>query len=131
MVTLFAALQSSANALKANSEALAVTERNINNLGVPGYARQIVSLAEDGFDPAHGLPGGVQNRDPLSARSQFAEQSVWWQESQQGSYQAFMQQAGGVSEVLGLNDVSGSTGIPAALSKLFQSLATWAGTPQS
>jgi len=122
MVTLFEGLRSAANALEAMAEALATTQMNMTNAGVTGYARRNVHLRVDGFDPTRGLPGGVRGSS-LSARSQYAEQAVWSQTSQKGFFDSFTQSANGVDHVLGLDDVTGRTGIRAALSDLFQSFA--------
>ncbi|MEP7355151.1 MAG: flagellar hook-associated protein FlgK [Acidobacteriota bacterium] len=122
MVTLFDGLQTAANALKATGQALAVSEMNLTNEGVTGYARQNVSFTADAFNPTLGFSGGVQMQ-VQSARSQYAEQGVWSQNSQKGYFESFTQQASGVAQVLGLNDVSGSTGIPGTLAALYQSFS--------
>jgi flagellar hook-associated protein 1 FlgK len=130
MVTLFDAMRATANALKTQGSALGATEMNLTHIGVPGYARQVIGLQSDGFDPRSGQGGGVRS-DIHSARSQFAEQAVWYQSGQKGFFDAFNRQASGVSQVLGLNDVNGNTGMSAALSKLFQSFANWQTGAQS
>ena len=54
MSTLFAALQSSANALKVFESALNVTSNNVANASTPGYARQSQGLQALPFDPTLG-----------------------------------------------------------------------------
>lgn len=131
MVTLNSALEGATSAMQADTQAMAVTSMNLNSQNVPGYARQIVQMTADGYDPALGLGGGVQSQTPQDTRSQFAEQSVWWQESQTGYSQAFTQAATGISQILGLNDVTDSNGIQSDLSQLFQGFASWAANPTS
>jgi flagellar hook-associated protein 1 FlgK len=131
MLTLTSALESAVSAMQADTQAMGVTSMNLDSQNVAGYARQVVQMTADGFDPAAGLGGGVQSQTPQDTRSQFAEQSVWWQASQTGYSQALTQAASGVSQVLGLNDVTGDTGIQGDLSQLFQDFASWAANPTS
>lgn len=122
MVTLFASLSAAASALRAHGNALGTTQINVNNLGAAGYARQIVHFSDDTFGP------GSQSH---SARNQFAEQSVWWQQSQQSFSDSYVRQLSGVPDLLGLNDVTGNQGLRAALQKLYNSFTTWAANSQS
>src|SRR5215472_10319385 len=110
MVTLTGALRVAANSLRANSEALGITGQNLANQGMPGYARQIVHTHTDGFQPSQSLSNGV-TVDTNDSRNQFLEQAVWYQQGQSGGYQSFTQNAVPVTQALGLNDVTGSTGI--------------------
>jgi flagellar hook-associated protein 1 FlgK len=130
MITLNAALQTAGSALSAESTAIGITGQNLSNQTTPGYARQIVSTETDGFNPSLNLAGGVS---PMVAdsRSQFAEQAVWYQQTQSGAYQAFTTNASTVSQLMGLNDVSGSTGLQNSLSQLFASFSALATSPNS
>ncbi|MEO8099784.1 MAG: flagellar hook-associated protein FlgK [Acidobacteriota bacterium] len=122
MVTLFDGMRNAVSALRATGEALAATQQNLTNAGTAGYARRNVSFTSDGFDPSRGLAGGVHATSE-TARNLYAEQAVSSQTSQKGFFDTFTQSANGVSQVLGLNDVSGSTGIQGALKNLFQSFS--------
>jgi flagellar hook-associated protein 1 len=130
MITLNAALQISAEALNADSQAIGITGQNLANQTTPGYAAQLVEPESDAFNLTQGLAGGV-NIDSGDTRSQFAEQAVWYQQSQTGQYQAFAENASPVAQIMDLNNVSGSSGILASLSQLFQSFSSLAATPNS
>lgn len=117
-------------ALQADSQAIGITGQNLTNQTTPGYARQIVQMESDGYNPSQNLAGGV-NVNTSNARSQFAEQAVWYQQGQSGEYQSFTQSASAVSQVLDLNNVSGSSGISNSLSQLLQSFASLAASPNS
>jgi len=130
MIPLNAALQLAGAALNADSQAIAITGQNLANQTTPGYAAQTVEPQSDAFNLSQGLGGGV-NIESGDTRSQFAEQAVWYQQSQTGQYQSFTQEASAVSQVLDLNDVSGSTGIQSSLSQLLQSFSSLAASPNS
>jgi flagellar hook-associated protein 1 len=120
MPNLFDGLRSSVNALHAAANAMGVTQLNMTNAGVQGYAKQIINQTADSFDISRGLAGGSRSSSS-SARSQYAEQAVWTQSSQQGVYDSFTQSANGVDAVLGATDSSGQAGLQGALSSLIQS----------
>jgi flagellar hook-associated protein 1 FlgK len=130
MISLNAALQVAAAALNADSQAIGITGQNLANQTTPGYAAQIVEPQSDAFNVTQGLAGGV-SIDTGDTRSQFAEQAVWYQQGQSGQYQSFTANASAVSQVLDLNDVSGSSGIQSSLSQLLQSFSTLAAEPNS
>jgi flagellar hook-associated protein 1 FlgK len=117
-------------ALQADSQAIGITGQNLTNQTTPGYARQIVQMESDGYNPSQNLAGGV-SVNTSDSRSQFAEQAVWYQQGQSGQYQSFTQSAYAVSQVLDLNNVSGSSGISNSLSQLLQSFSTLAASPNS
>jgi len=120
MPTLFDGLRSSVNALRATGDALAVSQMNMTNAGVPGYAKRNVNQTADGFDPSRGMAGGMHGSS-VSARNQYAEQAVWSQTSQKGYYASFTQSSNGVEAVLGAADSTGQAGLQGALAGLFQS----------
>jgi flagellar hook-associated protein 1 FlgK len=130
MITLTAALNVAGGALEADSQAIAITGENLTNQSTPGYSRQIALSQSDGFSPTQGLSGGV-SFDFTDSRSQFAEQAVWYQQSQAGQYQSFTTNASAVSQVLGLNNVGGSTGVQNSLNQLLSSFTTLAASPNS
>ena len=130
MITLNAALQMSAEALNADSQAIGITGQNLANQTTPGYAAQLVEPQSDAFNLTQGLAGGV-NIDSGDTRSLFAEQAVWYQQSQTGQYQSFTENASAIAQVMDLNDVSGSSGILGSLTQLLQSFSSLAATPNS
>ncbi len=130
MLTLNSALETLGSALQSESTAIGITGENLSNQATPGYARQIVQPQADGYDPSRSQAGGV-SIDTGTARSQFAEQAVWYSQGQAGQYQSFTQNASAVAQVMDLNDVSGSTGIQNSLSQLLASFSSLAASPNS
>jgi flagellar hook-associated protein 1 FlgK len=128
MSSLFAALSSSAGALRAYQTVLDAVQNNVTNSSTPGYARQSVNLAALPFQPSLGLPGGVSAGNLQSARDEFAEQNVRQQFSSLGTLE---QKARSLSD-LELNfNVSSDSGIPGAMNALFQNFSSWSVTPDS
>ena len=119
-MSLFDGLRSSVNALRAAGDAIAVTQMNMTNSGVTGYAKQNVVQISDAFDPGRGMAGGMRGGS-ISARSQYAEQAVWSLTSQKGLLDSLTQSANGVNAILGSTDTSGQSGLQGSLSSLFQS----------
>ncbi len=128
MSSLFAALSSSAGALRAYQTVLDAVQNNVTNASTPGYARQSVNLSALPFQPNLGLPGGVSAGNLQSARDEFAEQNVRQQFSALGTLE---QKSQSLSD-LELNfNVSSDSGIPGALNTLFQNFSSWSVTPDS
>jgi flagellar hook-associated protein 1 FlgK len=128
MSSLFAALSSSAGALRAYQTVLDAVQNNVTNSSTPGYARQSVNLAALPFQPSLGLPGGVSAGNLQSARDEFAEQNVRQQFSSLGTLE---QKAQSLSD-LELNfNVSSDSGIPGAMNALFQNFSSWSVIPDS
>ena len=113
MSTLFAAIGTAGNALDVLEKAMGVVQNNVTNASTPGYVTQTLSLNAASFDPSGNLWGGVQAGNTQSARSMFAEQSVWSANQQVGSA---TQQAASLQALQSNLDVSGTSGIPLALS---------------
>jgi flagellar hook-associated protein 1 FlgK len=126
MSGLFGALIASANALRVFDNALATTQNNINNASTPGFAKQRLVPLPAPFVPDQGLPGGVTAGQVQSLRSEYAEQSVRQEEHLSGRYG---QTAGDLARIESLFDVTGESGIPAALSALFQGFSAWSVAP--
>src|SRR4051794_23822119 len=78
------------------------------------------------FEPASGLGGGVRAGEVQSARSAYADQSVRQQLVLLGQAE---QDVGGLAAVQSAFDISGNSGIPSALNRLFQSFSAWAQSP--
>ncbi len=128
MATLLSTLATAGQALDVYQRALTVVQNNITNSTTPGFATQTLNLEAQPFDSAGGLAGGVAARGVSSARDEYAEEEVRRQAQSLGYFQA---QAQGTSSIDNLFDVSGSSGVPADLSALFQSFSAWSVSPSS
>jgi flagellar hook-associated protein 1 FlgK len=126
MSSLFAILGSTAQTLQTFTKALGVSTENIANVATPGYARQLQSFTALPFDPGTGLIGGVTTSEIQSARNLFAEANVQAQTSQLGFAQ---QQVTSLTNLQTDFDISGTTGIPAALNALSTAFSNWSITP--
>jgi flagellar hook-associated protein 1 FlgK len=126
MANLLSSLLSSSNALNAFDQALAVTQNNVANASTPGYAKQMLSLESLPFDLFAGSMGGVRAGQVLTARNEYAEQAVRRQSASAGFDQQSVNSLGALQSLL---DVTGKSGISAALNSLFQSFAAWAQSP--
>jgi flagellar hook-associated protein 1 FlgK len=126
MPGLFGALQASASTLRFFDAALATAQNNVNNASTPGFARQRITGLSAPFIPEGGQLGGLEGWELKSLRSEYAEQAVRQAASQFGRYD---QKASDLSRVEGIFDASGQTGVPGALSKLFQSISAWSVVP--
>lgn len=125
---LFANLTSSVRALNAFEQSLEVAQNNVSNASTAGYAKQLATLNALPFQPQTGLLGGVQAGAPQSTRDEYLEQAVRYQNSVLGNYTAQAQSLGGVEPIF---DVTGQTGIIAALNSMFQSFSAWGANPDS
>ncbi len=119
-MSLFTSLRSTAAALSAFDQALSVTQDNVTNASTPGYAKQRVTLEAMEY-------GGVRAGPLLNARDQFAEQSVRRRVTDWGFSQ---QQTETLSALQGVFDITGNSGIPKALSNLYQSFTSWSQDTQ-
>lgn len=126
MSGLIGALRASANALRVFDSLLANTQNNVNNASTPGFAKQRVSTTALPFSVEQGLVGGVMAGDLESSRAEYAEQAV---RQEQYRYSGYQQTASSLTQIESLFDVSGQTGVPSAISKLFQSFAAWTVAP--
>lgn len=126
MSSLFASLSTASSALDLMEQAMGVVQGNITNASTPGYVTQTLNIGADPFDPSENLWGGVQSEGVQSSRNQFAEESVWNQSQLLGNT---TQQASSLSSLESLFDVSGQSGIPAALSNLYSAFSAWSTTP--
>ena len=128
MGTLFANLNSSANALAAFQRSLEVAQNNVSNASTAGYAKQLPTLNALPFDLQSGLLGGVQSGAPQSTRDEFLEQGVRYQTGLLGNFQAQAQALSGLEPIF---DVTGQTGILGSLNSLLQSFSNWSANPDS
>ena len=128
MGSLFANLNSSANALAAFQRSLEVAQNNVSNASTAGYAKQLPTLNALPFNLQSGLLGGVQSGAPQSTRDEFLEQGVRYQTGLLGNYQAQAQALSGLEPIF---DVTGQTGILGSLNSLMQSFSNWSANPDS
>ena len=85
MASILTSLLNSANAIDVMDRQLAVLQNNVSNASTPGYARQTQSLQAMPMELDSGLLGGVTAGPVLSARSEYAEETVRRQNSLFGS----------------------------------------------
>jgi flagellar hook-associated protein 1 len=128
MGSLFANLNSSANALAAFQRSLEIAQNNVSNASTAGYAKQLPTLNALPFQLQAGLLGGVQSGAPQSTRDEFLEQGVRYQAGLLGNYQAQAQSLSGIEPIF---DVTGQSGILASLNSMFQSFSAWSANPDS
>jgi len=69
MISLTAALQMAGAALQADSQAIGITGQNLTNQTTPGYARQIVQMESDGYNPSQNLPVASASTPAIPAAS--------------------------------------------------------------
>ena len=125
-MSLVSAMHSSADALRVFQQQLATSSNNVSNANTPGWVRQTVSLGARPFDPLHGVEGGVVASGVESARDVYAERNVQREMSSLGTWE---QQVNTLSPVETSFDVTGQSGVTAALSQLYQSFSAWGASP--
>ena len=126
MSSLFAALGTATNALDVLEKAIGVVQNNVSNANTPGYVTQTPTFVARLFDPAGNVWGGVDSGAVLDARDIYAEQAVW-NSSQQAGWAS--EQASGLAALESVFDVSGTSGIPGALSQLSAAFSGWSANP--
>jgi flagellar hook-associated protein 1 FlgK len=126
MSNLLAMLSAAGNTLDVYQQALNVVQNNVSNSSTPGYARQSLNLEALPLDVAGGLAGGVASAGLDNSRDQYAEEQVQRQTQALGQYTA---QAQATDTIQSFFDASGSSGVAAALTSLFQSFSAWSVTP--
>ncbi len=128
MSNLLATLTVASNALGAYNQVLNVVQNNVANASTPGYAKQTQILEPTKFDPWQGLAGGVALGRIISSRNEYAEQAVQQQTTILGQAQ---QDVNSLSALQSQFDITGNSGISAALNQLFSAFSAWAQTPTS
>lgn len=105
---------------------IGVTQDNVVNASTPGYAKQQLSANAIPILPSAGLYGGVQAGGIESARSQFAESSVRDALTQEGFQSERANTLSGISSNF---DVTGTSGLSAAINNLFSAFSSWSESP--
>lgn len=125
-MNLLAGLSVTAGALNAYDQVLAVVQNNVANSSTPGYAQQSLNLVPLVFDETTGAMGGVQAGEVTSARNQYLEQAVRNQTVLTGQTQ---QNVNSLTALQSVFDITGQSGISAALNNLYSSFSAWAQNP--
>ncbi|MGA3024970.1 MAG: flagellar hook-associated protein FlgK [Bryobacteraceae bacterium] len=125
MGNLLSSLNLASNAMDVIEQAVGVVQNNVTNASTPGYVLQTPTMVASPFDPQTGVTGGVQFGPVQSARNQFAEEAVRYQNSLLGTA---TQAASSLDSLQQNFDVSGTSGIPAALSNLYSAFSSWSAT---
>jgi flagellar hook-associated protein 1 FlgK len=126
MSNLLASLSSSANALDVLQQALSVIQNNVSNASTPGYAAQKLNITGQPLDVAAGAAGGIASQGLISSRNSYADSEVQRQLQALGAYTAQSQSA---SALQSLFDVTGTSGVPAALNNLYTAFSAWSASP--
>ena len=127
-MSLFSALQSASNSLLAFENALSVTQNNVSNASTPGYVTETPTFEALPFEAGSGEAGGVMAGVSQSSRNEYAEGSVRTANSQLGTAE---QQTQDLTNLQSQFDISGNTGIPAALSSLYSAFSSWSNNPSN
>jgi flagellar hook-associated protein 1 FlgK len=120
MASLLTSLLNSANAIDVMDHQLAVVQNNVSNANTPGYARQTQSVQALALEPDSGLLGGVSAGPVLSARSEYAEETVRRQNSLVGAAE---QRSADLAEIEPLFDLNSASSISNTLNNFFQSFS--------
>lgn len=120
MGNLLVSLINSAGALRTFQRTIDTVQTNVANSSTPGFAKQRQTLVALSFDPARGLPGGVEAGPVMSSRDEYAEQVVRRQTEWRG-YSG--QRAASLSRMEPMLDIAADSGIGGALNKFFESLS--------
>ncbi len=126
MGSLLSALQSAGNSLDVFEKAMGVVQNNVANASTAGYVTQTVNLSASAFQPGEDLYGGVEVEGVQSSRNQAAEQAVWSQNDQLGTA---TQQSASLNALQSVFSISGTSGLPSALSKLYSAFSAWSASP--
>ena len=126
MSGITSSISTAGNALNVLQQALSVIQNNIDNASTPGYATQQLNLEAMPLDIAGGMTGGVMAGGLDDSRDQYAEEAVQSQTQALGFYTAQVQNTGTIQSFF---DVTGTSGVSASLSALFQSFSAWSTTP--
>src|SRR6185437_2895327 len=125
-MSLTTALNNSANSLGILQQALDVIQNNVSNSSTPGYAAQKLNITAQPFDIASGAAGGIAAQGLISSRDSYADSEVQRQLQVLGGFAA---QAQGTSSLQSLFDVTGTSGVPAALNNLYTAFSAWSASP--
>ena len=127
-MSLFGSLDTASGALRAFQQKIATTQGNVNNVSTPGYARQETTLKALPFQPGSEPLGGVAASAQQSTRDVVAEDRV---RQQLSALSSFTEQSRTLSRIEATFDLSGNSGVPAALNRFFDAASALAQAPDS
>src|SRR4249919_2778069 len=122
MGSLFSALITTADSLRAYDRSLSTIQNNVSNANTPGFARQRVTFIPRAFDLSQGLSGGIDAGPLVSFRDEYSERDVWRQTHVQGK---FAQQSADLAQVESAFPVSNNAGVAGAVNQFFKSVSSW------
>jgi flagellar hook-associated protein 1 len=125
-LNLLAGLSVTAGALNAYDQVLEVVQNNVANSSTPDYAEQTQNLKPIPFSVSDGSMGGVQAGSVTSAQDPYLDQAVRTQTVLLGQAQ---QSVNSLTALQSIFDVTGQSGISAALNNLYTSFSGWAESP--
>lgn len=129
MGSVFAAMVSTAEAMRVMQRSLSIVENNIVNASTPGYARQQASLVASPFNPnSQSTSGGVQSGPMESSRSEFVESSVWKLQHTKGFASGLRFKLSELERTFPLTE---GAGLSAEFDRFFNSISQWSVAPNS
>jgi len=129
MGSVFAAMVSTAEAMRVMQRSLTIVENNIVNASTPGYARQQASLVAAPFNPnSQSTSGGVQSGPMESTRSASVESSVWKLQHNAGFAGSLRLKLSELERTFPLTE---GAGLSAELDRFFNSVSQWSVSPNS
>jgi flagellar hook-associated protein 1 FlgK len=126
MGSLTTSLGIAAESMRALQKAIEITSNNVLNAKTPGYVKQSQALLARRLELDGGLGGGLEAGAVVSYRANHLEVAVR-DSAQRHGY--FAQQAQTLSKLEPIFDISGKTGIGAAIDKLFEGFSLLSVSP--
>ena len=120
---LFSALQTTSTALEVYTQALGITQANVANASAPGYAAQRANILPIDLS---GNGGGSDFISLSSSGNALTDATVQAASSQAGASQTAAQQLSPINQLF---DITGSTGILAALQQFSTAFSSLSVTP--
>ena len=117
-MSLLTTLRSAAGSLSTFEQAINTIQSNVTNASVPNYTAQTPALASTLY--------GVTIKGNVDARNAYAERAVWDAGQNLGFATA---QSDNLTLIQSHFDVSGESGVPGALSKLYSAFSAWSTNP--
>ncbi len=126
MGSLLTTLLNSAQALKTYDRQIATVQNNVANASTPGYVKQTQTVEAMSFNLDVGLPGGVLAGPVMSARNEYAEESVRRQQSLLGEAN---QKATDLAQLEPLFSLTSSYSVSTTMSNFFKSFSQLSVNP--
>ncbi len=126
MGNLFGSLTSTAGAMRVFERALATTQNNVVNANTAGYAKQRQGFEANRFEPDHNVVGGVSAGPLYNYRDGYSERNV---QKRQSNASLEEQRTDSLSSIESLFPVGDGAGLPAAITKFFNSVSQLTVSP--